>query len=91
MAYIEQYFLEIVGEWRPTAEAAVEEVRDKAGELTAALQHYLAVHGRSVGLTEPIRKLDGRDVPGIDPAAELLRAVTDLQLPVPVPDVEKLA
>jgi hypothetical protein len=91
MAHIEQHFLEIVGEWRPTAEAAVEEVREKAGELGAALQHYLAVHGRSVGLTEPIRRLDGRDVPGIDPAASLLRTVTALQLPVPVPDVEKLA
>lgn len=90
MAHIQANFSEIVEQFRPQAEAAVEGVRARADELAQAIETYLNAFRRSVGLTEPIQGLDGRHVPGVDHAAAIQRTVADLDLPVPVPGEGRL-
>jgi hypothetical protein len=47
----------------------------------------VAFHGEIVTFTIPRRDIDGRSVPGLDAAADLLRVAesVDLQPPIPEP------
>lgn len=90
-AHIEQHFDQLVEDLRPRAEAAVAAVRDKADEMLEAVGEYQAVWGRSVSFTEPVRGIDGRNVPGIDTVGDLRRMLEPLDLPVPLPNPGRFA
>jgi hypothetical protein len=85
--YIATNFGAVVEGFRPTAEAASLAVGAKAEELRVLLESYIRAAQRSIGLTAPVQGVDGRCVPGLNEAAALMRAVTDVRLPVPVPEL----
>jgi hypothetical protein len=88
-SHIETHFDDLVEALRPRAEAAVASVRDKADEMLEAIGEYRAVHGRAVWFTEPIRSLDGRNVPGINTVSNLMRTLETIDLPTPLPNPER--
>jgi hypothetical protein len=84
-AFIVPVFWELVDSLRPEAEAAVENVRTKMAEAHEAVEEWIGVYRRSVGLTHPMGDVDGRDVPGVEHASALAKSVRDIELPLPLP------
>jgi hypothetical protein len=79
------HFPELVEAYRPEAEAAKAAVDAWRAEGLAVLDRFINTYHRSVGLTEPIRQIDGRSVPGINQAAALRKAIERAEIPVPLP------
>jgi hypothetical protein len=88
--HIATNFAKVVEAFRPDAEKAATDVADAITPAIEATERYLAAHSRATGLTAPVPWLDGRNVPGIDSASELLKALRNLQhLPTPIPPTER--
>jgi hypothetical protein len=87
-AFIAAHYAELVVAQRPAAEAAAGVANGKAREFLDSLNQYLNTYRESVRLTVPIRGLDGRVVPGVDTASDLIRLLEGFELPAPVPEVE---
>lgn len=83
--FIEPVFWELVENLRPEAESVVERVKTAMGEAHAAVEEWVGVYRRVVGLTHPVQGVDGRDIPGIEHASALAKAVREVELPVPLP------
>ena len=84
-AFIPPVFWQLVEAVTPEAEQAAEDVRAAMAEAHAAVERYIDVYRRVLGLTAPMAEVDGRDIPGLDHAAVLAKAVREIELPVPVP------
>lgn len=83
--FIEPRLWELVESLRPEAEAAVENVKATMAAAHDAIEAWIDVWRRSVGLTHPVEGVDSRDVPGVEHASALAKAVRDVELPVPLP------
>lgn len=88
-SYVEQNIVEIAEAVRPGAEAAAERVIESAVAFDAALADWTAVYQRSAGLVAPVRRLTGRDVPGMEQASGLRRQLRDFDIPAPYPRVNR--
>ena len=87
--YIDGNIDEVAEGVRPEAEAVAFRVIAKAAELDASLAEWIAVYQRSAGLIAPVRRLTGRDVPGVEQASGLRRQLRDFDIPAPYPRVTK--
>lgn len=83
--FIVPVFWELVDSLRPEAEAAVENVRTKMAEAHEAVEEWMGVYRRSIGLTHPMGDVNGQDVPGVEHASALAKAVRNIELPLPLP------
>ena len=76
-----EHFPELVEALRPEAEAAKAAVDARRAEGFAVLERFIGAYHRSVGLTAPIRRIDGRHVLGINEAASLRKAIEIGEVP----------
>jgi hypothetical protein len=84
-AFIAQNFRAVVASITPEAKAMSAAIRAAGDQLAAALDDWLRMHGRSVGLTVPVAGIDGRSVPDPGPIVGLKRSVENLDVPPPLP------
>ena len=83
--FIVPVFWELIEAVTPEAEHAAEQVKVKMAEAHDAVEAYIDVVRRVMGLTAPMADVDGRDIPGLEHASALAKAVREIELPVPVP------
>jgi hypothetical protein len=51
------------------------------------LNRFVGFHGKIVGFTVPVRWIDGRAVPGLHAAGDLLKVTKAVHIEVPLPDL----
>jgi hypothetical protein len=82
--FVGAHFAELIAAKRPEAEAVAASANKAAQAFAAELQRYVAFHGEIVSFTIPRRDIDGRDVPGLNEAADLLRLAESVDLEPPI-------
>jgi hypothetical protein len=82
--FVGAHFAELVDAKRPEAEAVAASANKAARAFVAELQRYVAFHGEIVSFTIPRRDIDGRSVPGLNEAADLLRRAESVDLQPPI-------
>lgn len=83
--FIVPVFWELIDAYTPEAEQAAARVKDSMAEAYNAVEAYIDVFRRVIGLTAPMADVDSRDIPGLEHASALAKAVREVELPVPVP------
>lgn len=85
-AFMDGHRDQLLAEHALVAERARDAAEAGMRAAVAGIDNYIDVVHRTVGLLRGDRKLDGRNVPGLDRAGELKRALEYPELPVPMPD-----
>ena len=83
--FIVPVFWELIEAMTPEAEHASERVRQAMAEAHDAVEGWIDTYRRVMGLTAPMADVDGRDIPGLEHASALAKAVREVELPVPLP------